>query len=44
MRRPVPARRGDLDILDKHVEFLEDNLSTAELYRVISQHIIDRYG
>jgi len=26
------------------VEFLEDNLSTAELYRVISQHIIDRYG
>jgi predicted short-subunit dehydrogenase-like oxidoreductase (DUF2520 family) len=39
-----PARRGDLEILDKHVEFLQENLSTAELYRVISQHIIDRYG
>jgi predicted short-subunit dehydrogenase-like oxidoreductase (DUF2520 family) len=39
-----PARRGDLEILDKHVEFLQENHSTAELYRVISQHIIDRYG
>ena len=39
-----PARRGDLEILDKHVEFLQDNHSTAELYRVVSQHIIDRYG
>jgi len=39
-----PARRGDLEILDKHVEFLQENLSTAELYRVVSQHIIDRYG
>jgi predicted short-subunit dehydrogenase-like oxidoreductase (DUF2520 family) len=39
-----PARRGDLEILDKHIEFLQDNHSTAELYRVVSQHIIDRYG
>ena len=39
-----PARRGDMEILDKHVEFLQDDLPAAELYRVISQHIIDRYG
>ena len=39
-----PARRGDVEILDKHVEFLQDNHATVELYRVISQHIIDRYG
>ncbi len=38
-----PARRGDLQILDKHVEFLQDNLPAAELYKIISQHIIDRY-
>jgi predicted short-subunit dehydrogenase-like oxidoreductase (DUF2520 family) len=38
-----PARRGDLQILDKHVEFLQDNLPAAELYKIISQHIIDRF-
>lgn len=38
-----PARRGDLEILDKHVEFLQDNETAAELYKIISQHIIDRY-
>jgi len=38
-----PARRGDLEILDKHFEFLSDNESTAELYKIISQDIIDRY-
>ncbi len=39
-----PARRGDLEILDKHLEFLQEDPSIAELYKVISQHIIDRYG
>lgn len=39
-----PARRGDLEILDKHLDFLEENPAEAELYKVISQHIIDRYG
>ncbi len=39
-----PARRGDLEVLDKHLEFLHDNPPAAELYKVISQHIIDRYG
>lgn len=38
-----PARRGDLEILDKHVEFLENDEAVAEIYRVVSQHILDRY-
>jgi predicted short-subunit dehydrogenase-like oxidoreductase (DUF2520 family) len=38
-----PARRGDLEILDKHLEFLETDEGVAEIYKVISQHIVDRY-
>lgn len=38
-----PARRGDLEILDRHVEFLQSDEAVAEIYRVISQHILDRY-
>ena len=39
-----PARRGDYDILDQHVEFLQDDESLSEIYRLISQDIIDRYS
>ncbi len=38
-----PARRGDLEILDKHLEFLQHDEQVAELYKLISQHIIDTY-
>lgn len=38
-----PARRGDLEILDRHFEFLQDDPELAELYRVVSQHIVDKY-
>lgn len=38
-----PARRGDLEVLDHHLEFLQGNENVAEIYRVISQNIIDRY-
>jgi predicted short-subunit dehydrogenase-like oxidoreductase (DUF2520 family) len=38
-----PASRGDLEILDKHLAFLKDDESVAELYKVISQHIVDNY-
>ena len=38
-----PARRGDLEILDKHLAFLKNDEAVAEIYRVISQHIVDRY-
>lgn len=39
-----PAKRADLEILDKHVTLLQNNEAVAEIYRVISQHIIDRYS
>jgi predicted short-subunit dehydrogenase-like oxidoreductase (DUF2520 family) len=39
-----PANRGDLEILDGHLKFLEDDQKVAEIYKLISQHIIDRYG
>ncbi len=38
-----PARRGDFETLDMHVEYLQEDEATAELYKVISQDIIDRY-
>ncbi len=38
-----PAKRGDLEILDKHLAFLGESPSEAEIYKVISQHIIDQY-
>lgn len=37
-----PAKRGDLEILDNHVEFLQDDPEVAEIYKIISQHIIDQ--
>lgn len=38
-----PAMRGDLNILDSHLEFLQGNDSIAEIYKVVSQNIIDTY-
>lgn len=38
-----PARRGDMETLDKHMEFLNRDEALAEVYRVISQHILDKY-
>ena len=38
-----PARRGDLEILDKHAEFLLGDEALHEIYKVISQHILDQY-
>lgn len=38
-----PARRGDFEILDKHLEFLAGDEPLAELYKLISQHIVDTY-
>lgn len=36
-----PARRGDLEILDKHMNLL--NAENQRLYRIVSQHILDLY-
>jgi predicted short-subunit dehydrogenase-like oxidoreductase (DUF2520 family) len=38
-----PAKRGDLEILDKHMEFLGKEETIAEIYKIISQDIVDRY-
>ena len=39
-----PAFRGDLEILDRHIEFLKEDKTLEEIYKLISQHIIDRYN
>ena len=38
-----PARRGDMEILDQHVRALKNNKSYAEIYKVITQNILDTY-
>lgn len=38
-----PAKRGDLEVLEKHLAFLQDDPELSELYKIISQHIINRY-
>lgn len=38
-----PAHRDDFETLDKHMEFLQSDARLAELYRVVSQHIIDAH-
>lgn len=38
-----PAQRGDFNILDSHLEFLQSEESISDIYKVVSQHIIDRY-
>lgn len=37
-----PAKRGDLDILEKHIEMLDGLDDKADLYKLISQQIIER--
>ena len=38
-----PAKRGDLETLDKHLEQLKDDEKLSEIYQLISQHIIDTH-
>ena len=38
-----PAKRGDLETLDRHLALLKEDGKIAEIYRLISQHIIDTY-
>jgi predicted short-subunit dehydrogenase-like oxidoreductase (DUF2520 family) len=38
-----PARRGDLELLDNHYAFLEEDDEVAEIYKLVSQHILDQY-
>ena len=39
-----PAARGDLSILEKHMALLENDEERQELYRHVSQRILDRYS
>lgn len=36
-----PAKRGDLETLDKHVEILAKHPAYSEIYTIISQHLLD---
>jgi predicted short-subunit dehydrogenase-like oxidoreductase (DUF2520 family) len=36
-----PALRKDMSIIEKHLDMLRDNPEARELYRLITQHIID---
>lgn len=38
-----PAKRHDLELLENHMEYLATHTDYAEVYRVLSQHIIDSY-
>ena len=38
-----PARRGDLEVLDKHLKALETHKSYADIYKLITQSILDTY-
>jgi len=39
-----PAKRGDLETLDKQFNALSSDPETAQLYKMISQHILDYYA
>ncbi|MBO3698968.1 Rossmann-like and DUF2520 domain-containing protein [Roseivirga sp. E12] len=38
-----PAKRGDMETLDKQFDSLSNDPQVAEIYRLVSQHIIDFY-
>jgi predicted short-subunit dehydrogenase-like oxidoreductase (DUF2520 family) len=38
-----PAKRGDLKTLDKHMEMLAKHPAYSEIYKIISQQILDKY-
>ncbi|MEM6360672.1 MAG: Rossmann-like and DUF2520 domain-containing protein [Bacteroidota bacterium] len=38
-----PAKRHDFETLDRHLEYLKKNEELAEVYRIVSQHIVDSH-
>ncbi len=38
-----PARRGDMETLNTHIQMLDNNKSQKEVYKVLSQQILDTY-
>ena len=39
-----PAHNGDLETLDRHLDFFFNDTATTEIYTIVSQHIIDRHN
>jgi predicted short-subunit dehydrogenase-like oxidoreductase (DUF2520 family) len=37
-----PAKRGDMEIIEKHLDILEETPDKEEMYRLITQQILDR--
>jgi len=38
-----PAMRGDLRVLDDHLDFLQEDEQLSEIYKIISQHILNHF-
>jgi len=38
-----PARRGDMETLNRHIQMLEHNQAQKEVYKLLSQQILDAY-
>ncbi len=38
-----PAKRNDLEVLDTHIELLNSKPETQDLYRMVSQQILNHY-
>jgi predicted short-subunit dehydrogenase-like oxidoreductase (DUF2520 family) len=38
-----PARRGDLQLIEKHLETLQQKPEAAQVYRLLSELIVDKY-
>ena len=39
-----PAKRGDINVMNKHLDFLSEKPLEKELYQLMSQYIADRYN
>ncbi|MEO1050489.1 MAG: DUF2520 domain-containing protein [Bacteroidota bacterium] len=39
-----PAKRGDMETLDHHMQYLQFNEGYMEIYKTITQHILDTYS
>lgn len=39
-----PARRGDYQTINAHLQFLESNLKFTEVYKLLSNLILEKYG
>ena len=38
-----PAKRGDIDTIDKHLSLLDDNLEEKKIYELLTDYILNKY-